>query len=163
MPFTITAKSPSPDFIFQIGSPGFVVQAGQSRTFTLNMTSVDYFKGQLFLLATSLSGIKEVFTRPSVALDFGSSSTSLMTITTDAYLAPGNYIVNMTALGTTFLGVSVNHTITTTITVTSIPIAKTILGLQPLSYFGIIGALWIAVIGAAIREIRKPKPKRFLS
>ncbi len=86
-----------------------------------------------------------------------------MTITTDAYLAPGNYIVNMTALGTTFLGVSVNHTITTTITVTSIPIAKTILGLQPLSYFGIIGALWIAVIGAAIREIRKPKPKRFLS
>lgn len=163
MPFTITVKPPSPDFTFQIGGSGFIVQAGQSRAYTLNMTSVDYFKGQLFLLATSLSGIKEVFTRPSVALDFGNSSTSIMTITTDAYLAPGNHVVNMTALGTTFLGMSVNHTITTTITVISIPGAKVILGLQPLTYFGIVGALWIGVVGAAIREIRKTKAKRFLS
>jgi hypothetical protein len=162
-PFTIIVKSPSPDFTFQIGGSGFVVQAGQSLTFTLNMTSVDYFKGQLFLLATSLSGIKEVFTRPSVTLDFGNSSTSLMTMTTDPYLAPGNHNVNMTALGTTFLGVSVNHTITTTITVIPVSVAKTILGLQPLAYFGVVGLLWLGVIGATIREIRKPKPKRFLS
>jgi hypothetical protein len=163
MPFNVTVQSPSPDFTLQIGGSGFVVQAGQSRTFTLNVTSVDYFKGQLFLLATSLSGISEVFTRPSVALDFGKSSTSLMTITTDAYLAPGNHVINMTALGTTFLGVSVNHTITTTITVIPVPIAKTILGLQPIEYFGVVGALWLGVIGAAVREIRRPKPKRFLS
>ena len=88
---------------------------------------------------------------------------SLMTITTGACLARGNQVINMTALGTTFLGLSVNHTITTTITVIPVPIAKTILGLQPIAYFGVIGALWLGVIGAAIREIRKPKPKRFLS
>ena len=163
MPLLITVKSPSPDFAFQMGGSGYVVQAGQSRSYTLTMTSVDYFKGKLFLIATSLSGIKEVFSRPFVALDFGNSSTSLMTITTDAYLAPGNHIINMTALGTTFLGGRVNHTITTTITVVPVPIARTIIGLQPLAYFGIVGALWLGIIGAAIREIRRPKPKRLLS
>ncbi len=28
---------------------------------------------------------------------------------------------------------------------------------------GIVGVLWLGVIGAAIREIRKPKTKRFLT
>jgi len=160
---TIIVKPPAPDFSLLLGGTGFVVQPGQSRSFTLTMTSIDYFKGQLFLLSASLSGAKEVFSRPALALDFGNSSTSTMTITTDANLAPGNHNVTLTALGTTFLGVSVNHTITTTITVIPVPVGKIILGLQPLSYFAIVGALWIGVIGAAIREIRKPKPKRFLS
>jgi hypothetical protein len=161
-PFQIIVRSPSPDFGFQIGGSGFVVQAGQSRSFTLNMTSVDYFKGQLFLLASSFSGMKEAFTRSSVALTFGNSSTSLMTITTDSYLAPGNHNINVTVLGTTFLGVPVNHTQIITITVVPVAVAKTILGLQPPIYFGIVGVLWLGIIGAAVREIRKPKPKRFL-
>lgn len=162
-PFQIIVRSPSPDFGFQVGGSGFVVQAGQSRSFTLNMTSVDYFRGQLFFLASSFSGIKEAFTRSSVALTLGNSSTSLMTITTDAYLAPGNHDINVTVLGTTFLGVQVNHSQIITITVIEGPVSKTILGVQPPIYFGIVGVLWLGIIGAAVREIRRPKPKRFLS
>jgi hypothetical protein len=30
-------------------------------------------------------------------------------------------------------------------------------------YFGIVGTLWAGLIGVAVKEIRKPKPKRFLS
>jgi hypothetical protein len=127
------------------------------------MTSLDYFKGQLFLLATSLPGAKEVFSRPSVALEFGNSTTSTLTITTDLGLAPGNHIITLTALGTTFLGASVTHATNMTLTVTQPILQTTILGVQPLVFFGIIGILSIAVIGAAIREVRKPKPKRFLS
>jgi hypothetical protein len=159
---TIVVKPPSPDFGFQLGGAGYVVQAGQSRSFTLTMTSVDYFKGQLFLLATSLSGAKEVFSRPSVALEFGNSTTSTLTITTDLGLEPGSYTITLTALGTTFLGDSVTHSINVTLTVTQAMLPTTILGIQPLAYFGVIGILSILVIGAAIK-IRKPKPKRILS
>ncbi|HEV2120288.1 MAG TPA: hypothetical protein VGS11_09335 [Candidatus Bathyarchaeia archaeon] len=162
-PFTISVKSPSPDFGFQISGSGFSVQAGQSRTFTLNATSVDYFKGQLFLLATSLSGVAETFTRPAIALDFGNSSTSMMTIATDVNSAPGSHAVNVTALGTTFLGASVTHVITMVVTVIQPLAVKTILGVQPVAYFGILGVLWLALVGIAVREVRKPKPKRFLS
>jgi hypothetical protein len=159
---TIVVQSPSPDFSFLIGGAGYVVQAGQSRSFTLTMTSLDYFKGQLFLLATSLSGAKEVFSRPSVALEFGNSTTSTLTITTDLGLKPGNYIITLTALGTTFLGASLTHSINMTLTVIQAMLPTTILGIQPLAYFGVIGILSILVIGAAIK-IRKPKPKRILS
>jgi hypothetical protein len=126
------------------------------------MISVDYFKGQVFLLANSLSEAHEVFSRPSVALEFGNSTTSILTITTDLGLASGNYIITLTALGTTFLGAGVTHSINMTLTVTQAMLPTTILGIQPLAYFGVIGILSIVVIGAAIREVRKSKPKGFL-
>ena len=160
---TITVQSPKANFSLQIGGSRPFLQAGQTNVYTLNVTSVDYFKGKLFLLATSLSDMKETFSRNSLALDLGNSSTILMTVATDAYLAPGNHDINVTALGTTFLQTSVNHNIILTITVVPTPVNRTILGVQPLAYFSIVGALWLGVIGAAIKEIRKPKPKRFLN
>ena len=175
VPFTITVRPPGSDFNFQIGAPGFVVQAGRSLTVTLNATSVDYFRGQLFFLASSFSGIKSVFTRPSVALDYGlgsnaiskidygNSSSSQMTITTDPNLSLGNHNINVTTLGTTFLGVPVNHSVIITVTVIPTPSTAMILGLQPVAYFGIIGVLWLGLLGVAVREIRRPKPKRFLT
>jgi hypothetical protein len=166
LPFPIFVVSPPPDYSFQIGASSFVVQAGQSRTFTLNATSVDYFKGQLYLLASSLSGIKEVFSRSPIHLDFTNSSTTLMTITTDPFLTPGNHYINVTALGTTFLGAlgpQVNHSLIVTVTIPAVAASRTIFGLQPLAYFGIVGVLWLGLIGAAVKEIRRPKQKRFLS
>lgn len=163
--FPIHVVSPSPNYSLEIGASSFVVQAGQSRTFTLTATSVDYFKGQLYLLASSLSGIKEVFSRSPIHLDSNNSSTTLMTITADGFLTPGNHYINVTALGTTFLGAlgpQVNHSIIVTVTVPAVAASRTIFGLQPLAYFGIVSALWLGLISAAVREIRRPKPKRFL-
>ena len=174
VPFTITIRPPASDFAFTIGASGFVVQAGKSLTVTLNATSVDYFRGRLFFLASSFSGIRSAFTRPSVALDFGpdtstisqidygNSSSSQMMITADPTLPQGNHNINVTALGTTFLGVPVNHSIIITVTVVPVPSATTILGLPPLAYFGIIGVLWVGLLGVAVKEIRRPKPRRFL-
>lgn len=163
----IRVQSPSPNFDFQVGASSFTVQAGQSRTFTFSASSLDYFNGTLYFLASSLSGIKEVFSRSSVRLDPGKPSpTTLMTITTDSHLSPGNHYVNVTALGTTFLGPNgpqANHSLIVTVTITAIPVARTILGLQPVAYFGLVGVLWLGLIGIALREIRKPKRTRFLS
>jgi len=94
---TVIVIPPQPDFSFLLSGSGRIIQAGESRTFTLAMTSVDYFKGQLFLFASSRLGFEEVFSPPTIALDFGNSSTSTMTLTTDANSEPGNRNVTLTA------------------------------------------------------------------
>ena len=53
--------TPQPDFSFLLSGTGRIIQAGESRTFTLTMTSIDYFKGKLYLFASSRFGLEEVF------------------------------------------------------------------------------------------------------
>src|SRR5436309_4836498 len=114
---TVIVIPPQPDFSFLLSGSGRIIQAGESRTFILAMTSVDYFKGQLFLFASSRLGFEEVFSPPTIALDFGNSSTSTMTLTTDANSEPGNRNVTLTAIGTTSIGASVTHIIVLTLTI----------------------------------------------
>src|SRR3989475_7507289 len=160
---SVVVRPPVPDFSFLLGSAEFVVQAGQSLTATLTMTSFDYFKGQLHLYASSGFIAEEVFGPPDITLDFGNSSTSTMTLTTDVNSAPGNHNVTLTAIGTTFLGASVTHTIVMIVTITQVPPSETILGFQPLTYYGIIGVLSLVAMAAAVGGIRKLRHGRFLS
>ena len=156
---TVIVIPPQPDFSFLLSSTSHMVQAGESRTFTLAMTSVDYFKGQLFLFASSRLGLEEVFSPSTIALDFGNSSTSTMTLTTDANSEPGNRNVTLTAVGTTSIGASVTHIIVLTLTITRGPSSNTILGLMPLTYLdaGAVGALSLATILFAVRKVRSLK------
>ena len=157
---TVVVKPPAPDFSFLLGSTEFVVQAGQSLTSTLTMTSIDYFKGHLHLSASYAFGAEEVLSPPDILLDFGNSSTSTMTLTTDMNSAPGVHNVTLTAVGTTFLGASVTHIIVLIVTITRVSPSKTILGLQPLTFFGLIGALSLAAVVATVGGIRKFKHAR---
>jgi hypothetical protein len=127
------------------------------------MTGINYFKGQLNLSATPLSWASEVFSRPEVVLDFRNSSTSTMTLATDLNSAPGDHNVTLTALGTTILGTRVTHVIVLHVTITQLQPSKTILGLQPLTLFGIIGALCLPPIIVAVRKVRKLQHGRLLS
>jgi hypothetical protein len=160
---TIIVIPPQPDFSFLLSGTGHTVQAGESRTFTLVMTSIDYFKGQLYLFASSRFGLEEAFSPPRIALDFGNSSKSTMTLTTDTNSEPGNQNVTLTALGTTSTGVGATHIIVLTVTITHVPSSNTILGFMPLTYLGAIGALSLAVILLTSREVRRLKHARFLS
>jgi hypothetical protein len=160
---TVIVIPPQPDFSFLLRGTGHIVQAGESRTFTLSMTSIDYFKGQLHLFASSRFGFEEVFSPHTIALDFGNSSTSTMTLTTDTNSEPGNHNVTLTALGTTSTSASVTHIIVLTVTITQGPSSNTILGFMPLTYLGVIGALSLAVILLAFREVRRLKHARFFS
>src|SRR2546422_5923011 len=156
---TVIVIPPQPDFSFLLSGSGRIIQAGESRTFILAMTSVDYFKGQLFLFASSRLGFEEVFSPPTIALDFGNSSTSTMTLTTDANSEPGNRNVTLTAIGTTSIGASVTHIIVLTLTLTRGPSSSTILGFMSLTYLGTgaVGALSLATILFAVRKARSLK------
>jgi hypothetical protein len=160
---TIVVIPPQPDFSFLLSGAGHVIQAGESRTFTLTMTSIDYFKGQLYFFASSRFGFEEEFSPNAIGLDFGKTLTSTMTLTTDTNSQPGNHNVTLTALSTPSSGASVTHVIVLTVTITQIPFSNTILGLQSLTYFGIIGALCLVPIIAIIRKVWKLKHGRLLS
>src|SRR3989475_1584245 len=156
---TVIVIPPQPDFSFLLSGSGRIIQAGESRTFILAMTSVDYFKGQLFLFASSRLGFEEVFSPPTIALDFANSSTDTMTVTTDANSEPGNRNVTLTAIGTTSIGASVTHIIVLTLTITRGPSSSTILGFMSLTYLGAgaVGALSLATILFAVRKARSLK------
>jgi hypothetical protein len=156
---TVLVIPPQPDFSFLLGGTSHMVQAGESRTLILAVTSVDYFKGQLFLFASSRFGFEEVFSPPTIALDFGNSSISTMTLTTDANSEPGNRNVTLTAIGTTSTGASVTHIIVLTLTVTQGRSSNTILGLMSLPYLGagVVGALSLATILFVVRNVRRLK------
>src|SRR5207249_3815429 len=145
---TVIVIPPQPDFIFLLSSTSHMVQGGESRTFTLAMTSVDYFKSQLVLFASSRLGFEEVFSPPTIALDFGNSSTSTMTLTTDASSEPGNRTVTLTDIGTTSIRARVMHIIVLTLTITRGPSSNTILVFMSLTYLGAgaVGALSLATI-----------------
>ncbi len=160
---TVIVIPPQPDFSFLLNGTGYIVQAGESRTFTLTMTSIDYFKGQVYLFASSRFGFEEVFTPHAIALDFGNTLMSTMTLTTDTNSEPRNHNVTLTALGTTVSGASLTHVIVLTVTITQIPPLNTILSLQPLTYLGVIGALSLTTIVLTVREVRRLKHARFLS
>jgi len=57
----------------------------------------------------------------------------------------------------------VTHVIVLIVTITQLQPSKTILGLQPLTFFGIIGALCLVPIIAAVRKVRKFQHGRLLS
>ncbi len=160
---TVIVIPPQPDFSFLLNGTSHIVQAGESRTFTLTMTSIDYFKGQVYLFASSRFGFEEVFTPHAIALDFGNTLMSTMTLTTDTNSEPRNHNVTLTALGTTVSGASLTHVIVLTVTITQIPPLNTILSLQPLTYLGVIGALSLTTIVLTVREVRRLKHARFLS
>jgi len=156
---TVLVIPPQPDFSFILGGTSHMVQAGESRTFTLAMTSVDYFKGHLFLFASSRFGFEEVFSPPTVDLDFGNSSTSTMTLTTDANSESGNRSLTLTAIGTTSSGASVTHTIVLTVTIAQRPIFEYNSWVQVFDLLG-RGRRWtlsLATILFAVRKARRLK------
>jgi hypothetical protein len=157
---TIAVRPPAPDFGFLSSNTEFVVEAGHSLTCNVTITSVDYFKGHLHLFASLGFGAIEEFSRPDISLDFGDVSISAMTLTIDANSVPGKYNVTLTALGTTFLGVNVTHSIIMTVAIISSLPANTILGLQPLTYYSIVGvlsALGVAVVHSTLRKLKRTR------
>lgn len=158
---TIIVIPPRPDFSFVLSGAGHVIQAGESQTFTLTMTSIDYFKGQVYLFASSRFGFEEVFSPSAIGLDFGKTLTSTMTLTSDTNSQPGNHNITITALGTSLSGASMTHVIVLIVTITQIPSSNVVLSLQPSTYLGIIGALSLVTIVLAVREVRKLQRARF--
>jgi len=87
---------PSPDFTIS-SSPSFVqFNLGASGTFTITLTSLNKFSGNVTLSAPALSGVSFSFNPGVVVLAAGKSANSTLTVSASISAAPGVYIVSIT-------------------------------------------------------------------
>lgn len=167
--FDISVVPPPADFTFSTSALSLSVNPGSSGQLSVTIASQDYFEGMVYLFATSSSGTRLDFSPPKIPICIvrllecptrTESGASNFTLSLDPSIASGVHFVILTALGG-----SVTHTLNVTFTVPQTstrtsngPLgSRTILGLQPSIYFGIIAALGIGLAVAAVREVRRPK------
>ncbi len=160
---------PSSDIGFTLSASTLSLKAGASSTLSLTIASKDYFKGIVYMLAASPSGTRLSFAPSRVYFSYTNSTLqgqSTLTVSIDPAAPPGNNYIILTAIGGS-ISRSTNMTLTvqpasTTPSTSNLAIPKTILGLQPPVYFGVLAALGIVLAIAALRELRKPKKRRVL-
>jgi len=154
---TVTAVG-SPDFTISRTPALLTIQAGNSGTSTITITPNNNFAGTVTLTALFLlGGPTATLSTTSIS---GGSGTSTLTINVASSVGAGTYTV--TLQGTSD---SLAHSTQVTVTVTSAPSTQpaasspTILGLTPLVFYGIIGAVVVLVIiGGVTMVIRRRSP-----
>jgi len=157
-------EPPPPDFRITADQISASVQAGESKVLTIGLTSLDYYAGTIYLVATAKSGV--TFSLDSSRLYLNISQTALLTlrVQTNTTTSPGNHTINVAALDV----FSTRHEINITLAVLARPQTpsqpRQIFGLQPAVYFGTLGVLGVLLAFLGVREsrIQKKKERRFL-
>ncbi|TMI21905.1 PKD domain-containing protein, partial [Candidatus Bathyarchaeota archaeon] len=111
--------SPSsiPDFTANASPTTVSVQAGNSASTQVQLSSLTGFAGTVLLTVTSSpTGPSPVLTQPSLSLTSGGSAATTLTISTTTSTTAMNYDVRVVAVGG-----STSHTIHVTLRVTAIP------------------------------------------
>jgi hypothetical protein len=161
---TLDIKPPAPSFTIIINPATIVVRAGLTSSVTITVGSVDYFWQYVYLSAT-MSGGAASFDSNSYYVPLPNSKyasvTESVNFTLSVYVpidqVPGHYIVLLTVYQsplTQTIGIPVVITSLSPFHSASNP---TILGLTPLIYFGILGALVIPFIALSINTYRKAR------
>ncbi|HZD13139.1 MAG TPA: hypothetical protein VE177_06445, partial [Candidatus Binatus sp.] len=180
----IPITPPPPEFTFTVSALSLATIPGGSGGLSVNIVSHDYFEGIVYLFATSPSGTRLSYSPPKVSICIVQhvacayrveSGSSNFTLNADPSLATGTHYVILRAVATTvlfnnqltselgFKTLELTHTLNVTLTVGASTGSggnlgpRTILGLQPLTYFGVIAGLGVALTVAAVREVRRPK------
>jgi hypothetical protein len=161
----ITVKPPRYDVATSVTPAIASTRAGNTVTFGVTLNSTDYFAGTVYLFASAVQG-KLALSPSSARLSFGETAQSNMTLVTDSSMAPGVYLITLTVVSEYFIPTPtpINHQTTVTLYIVAPPPirqtqTRTILGLQPVAYFGIIVALGIGLVAVTFREVRKPKQR----
>lgn len=160
----LVVKPPSPSFAVTIIPGTIVVRAGLTSSVTINVRSVDYFWQYVYLSAT-MSGGAASFDSNSYYVPLPNSKfanvTESVNFTLSVYVpidqVPGHYIVLLTVYQsplTQTIGIPVVITSLSPFHSASNP---TILGLSPLIYFGMLGALVIPFIALSVSTYRKAR------
>jgi hypothetical protein len=158
----IIAEPPLPDFNVTANPLSATVQAGRSKVVTIGITSLNYYAGTIYLLGTAKSGLTFSFQSTSLYLNNSQAVLMTMTVNTNSTTSAGDHTITLDALDAS----QNRHEVTVTLTVSAAPQApaqppprKLIFGLQPITYFGTIGALATLLAILGIREARRPKQK----
>ncbi len=162
----IFVRPPQPDFGFTVTPIWQKTTAGSTNTVTITLSSHDYYRGTIYLFAAPTSGAKMTFTNSTVFLDYGNTKQTKLTISLDPTISGGAHVITLTATGAlvTISGPTpLTHMQRMTLSLpytnspmsNAAPAPKTIFGLNPLVYFGVIAALAIVMALMTIREARK--------
>lgn len=158
----LVVKPPSPSFAVTVVPGTIVVRAGLTSSVVINVRSVDYFWQYVYLSAT-MSGGAASFDSNSYYVPLPNSRfanvTQSVNFTLSVYVpidqVPGHYIVLLTVYQsplTQTIGIPVVITSLSPFHSASNP---TILGLSPVIYFGILGALVIPFIALSVYTYRR--------
>ena len=164
----IFVRPPPPDFGFTATPTWLKTKAGSTNTVTITLSSHDYYRGTVYLFAMSTPGVKMTFNNLTVFLYYGNTKQTDLTITLDPTISGGAHIITLTATGAlaTISGLPpLTHTLSITLSLpyTNSPgsnaalAPRTIFGFDPIVFFGVIGALAIAMALVTIREARRRK------
>jgi len=165
---------PTSDFTFSPSSLQVSVNSGGSTQLSVSVSSQDYFEGVVYLFAESSSGTRLSFFPTTIPIcivhrlvcsNRTENGTSTFTLTVDASLISGDHYVTLRA--TSILpqsGLTQTHEFNVTFLVSGAARSsdssnglRTILGLQPLAYFGLLSILGVALGVAAVFEKRPPR------
>lgn len=103
---------PTPDFQIAVNPTAFSLQAGDSKTSTITLTSLYGFTGLVSLAASPSASAS--LSPDSLTLTSGGSVTSVLTFSTTTTTSPGSYVVTVTGTG-----YSTHHDATLSVTVTA--------------------------------------------
>jgi hypothetical protein len=135
---------------FSIGSTptGILVDTGQQGHAQIKLSWTNNFNGTVNLATSPPSGLNATFSSSTVT---GSGTATLNVVSNVA----GVYtlVVNATS-GSTY------HTVTITVTVSSVSGLATILGLAPAAFYSLVGLLIVAAAGASIYLYLRSKRSR---
>ena len=151
------------DFNVSVTSASGIFQAGRSYNYSLTVNSLNGFAGEVHLSAYTVQRTTRLsFNAQSFTLAARGKVSTTFTVSVPADSAgPGPYTVNITATSRTL-----SHSIMVNFTVTPNPVPPlpplTILGLQPLHFYGMLGGVATAVVvGAAVTISRRRKSGGF--
>lgn len=154
---TVIAEPPPPDFGVSTDSISASVTAGDSKVLTFKLASLDYFEGQIYLFASSRSGVSFSFNPNSSYVNIGQTVFATLTLVTDPSTTAGDHVVTITGVSG-----STPHSVNVTLAVTSVPQSAPlrILGLPPVVYFGLVAGLIVVVAVVGLLMVRKPSSQR---
>lgn len=175
-PIEIIVASPHYDLALSVTPISVTLKPGGSTRLDVTVTSADYFRGAVYLIPSALTG-KLVSAPSNVQLDFGNTAYASIALSIDESTRPGVYIISVQVQGYYCLGsrqscaILPNSTPVSHVTAVALYVLapapqqaapKTILGLQPRLYFGIIGALALILLITTVVESRRPKRRSSL-
>ena len=163
-PLQVVAEPPDPDFNVTVTPVYASIQAGNSETVTIRVTSLDYYLGAIYVLGTTQSGLGFGFTHGNFTLfDFGQSSSATLTVTTATTTAVGNHTITLIVFGIgETSGATAQHSVeltlkVTTVTTPTVSQAKTLFGLQASQFYSIIIGLAVLLGVLGLFESRRSR------
>ena len=162
----LVVEPPPPDFQITANPPYASIQAGDTESVTVAVTSEDYYLGRIFVIGETSTGLGFSFDPGNFSLAFGQTKSTTLRITTNSTSSPGIHTFTLTVFGIAeTTGATTRHSIQLNLQVNALsitPVAdvRTLLGLQEPVFFAVIISLTIVLAVLGVFESRRSRRSR---